>query len=357
MAMTRSDVSKDGVPTMSQKGHQEKRRHHQIPRFYLQRFSCPNTGRIWTYDKEAGKAWPRSVDDTGFERHLYSVTMDDGQRNTEIEDMIAKIEETAAPLLQEVISGKDLSGQSRYDFASFVAMMLVRTNAFRRLYAEIHGNMRMARDYGIASNDALFETTMQRFQADCGEVTDEQKQRLRAIMLDPSDYIIQVDREYTLLALGFHDALAPLISSMEWTVVEAPKKDRWFLTSDNPVTQWVPPQYCHPSRGTGGFRNKHVEVLFPLSPTLCWIGHWLQGTPRYMRHTTEWVKQTNRITADSAEKFLYSHVERAGILRLAKKYSEIQPKIQMFGAGPENKAEIRVVKSSVLRPGNTAEQS
>lgn len=332
----------------------KKQRHHQIPRCYLQRFACPATGRVWTYDKEAEKSWPRSIEDTGFERHLYSITMEDGKRNTEIEDMICRIEDVGAPLLQEVISGKHLLGQDRYDFASFVAMMLVRTNAFRRLYAEVHGHIRMARDYRVASEDSLFETTMQRFQADCGEIPENIKQKLRSIMLDPSDQIIQVDREYTLLALGFHDQLAPLLSSMEWTLVEAPKGDRWFITSDNPVVQWVPPQYCHPSRGTGGLRNKHVEVLFPLSPALCWIGHWLHGAPKCIQNTAEWVKQTNRMTADSAERFLYSHVERAGILRLAKKYGAIQPRVQMFGPGSENKAEIRVVKSPATKTDNKA---
>ena len=127
--------------------------------------------------------------------------MENGQYNTEIEDAISRIEGIGASLLQNVIDGEQLSGQKRYDFASFVAMMLVRTNAFRRLYAEIHGNMKMEKDYRIASNDSLFESAMERLQADCGKITDDQKKKLRATMLDPSDYIFQVDREYTLKAL------------------------------------------------------------------------------------------------------------------------------------------------------------
>lgn len=324
---------------------QTKKRHHQIPELYLKRFASPVTGQVWNYDKQAGKAWPCSVDDTACERHHYSITMENGQHNTEIEDAISRIEGIGAPLLQNVIDGEQLAGQKRYDFASFVAMMLVRTNAFRRLYAEIHGNMKMEKGYRIASNDSLFESTMERFQTDCGKITDDQKQKLRATMLDPSDYIFQVDREYTLKALGVHDQLAPLLSSMEWTIIEAPKGDWCFITSDNPVVHWVPPQYHHPFRGTDGLKNKRAELLFPLSPNLCWVGHWLKGVPNKLETTVEWVKQTNRITAGFAERFLYSQVESSRILRLAKKYVASQPMIQMGRPGPDRKAEIRVVRS------------
>jgi hypothetical protein len=270
--------------------------------------------------------------------------MEDGQRNTDIEDAISEIENIGAPLLQRVSAGEDMSAQERYDFASFVSIMFVRTNAFRRLYAELHGNMKMLKDFLVASDDSLFESQMKRFQADCGKISDEQKKGLRTTMLDPSDHTFLVNREYTLKALAYHDKLAPILSSMKWTIMDAPKGDWFFITSDNPVVQWVPPQYHHPFRGTGGFKNEHAEALFPLSPYQCWVGHWLKEAPIRLETTAEWVKQTNRITAGSSERFLYSHLENSGIVRLAKKYAVSQRMIQM-GGGPYRKAEIKVVRS------------
>ncbi len=296
---------------------QIKKRQHQVPRFVLERFASPLTGKVWNYDKQAGRAWPDSVEDTACERHLY----------------------------RQILSGEELSGQDWNNFASFVAIMYVRSNAFRRLYAEIHGNIKMMRDYLVASDDSLFESQMERFQADRGKISDDQKQELRSTMLDPSSYTFLVDREYTLKALGYHDQLAPLLSSLEWTIMVAPKGDWRFITSDNPVVQWVPPQHHHPFRGTSGFRNTHAEVIFPLSSDQCWVGHWLKGAPTRLETTAEWVKQTNRITVGSAERFLYSHIHGSGILRLAKKYAASQSMIQMGGPGPVKKAEIRVVRS------------
>lgn len=325
---------------------QVKRHHHQVSQFYLARFASPKTGQVWNYDKVASEAWPRSVEDTAVESHLYSFTMGDGQRNTELEDVIARTESRAAPLLQRVCGGEELSGSDREAFASFVALTFVRTNAFRRLYAELFGNIKMARDYIIASDDEIFETQMVRFQADCGPISEEQKRKLRADMLDPSQYTILVDREYTLRALKHHDQLAPLISSMKWTIMEAPEGDWRFIASDNPVVQWIPPEHRPPFGGRGGFRHQHTEVHFPLSPTLCWVGHWRQEMPWCCDTTTEWVKQTNRITAEAAERFLYSHVEREGLRKLAKKYVSSQLSIHM-GGGPasNNRAEIKVVRS------------
>lgn len=324
--------------------NQNKKRQHQVPEFYLARFVSPETGRIWNYDKQMGRVWPASVNDTACESHLYSITSEDGKHHTDIEDAIARIEETAAPLLGRVIGGAVLSGQERSDFASFLAIMLVRTNAFRRLFAELHGNVKMLKDYLVASDDSMFEEQMERFQADCGEITDEQKQKLRATMLDPSNYVFLVDREYTLRALEYHNNLAPLLASMEWTIMDAPRGDSRFITSDNPVVQWVPPQYRHPFRGAG-LKSKHVEVTFPLSPKVCWLGHWKKEEPKRIHADVEWVKQANRIRAASAERFLYSHVQSSGILRLAKKYADSQSVIQMDGPGPDQRAEIRVVRS------------
>ena len=130
---------------------QTKKRHHQIPECYLKRFADPVNAQIWNYDKQKGETWPASIDSTAVEKHLYSVTGEDGQHHTDIEDAISQIEGIGAPLLTRSIAGEALLGQERYNFASFVAIMFVRTNAFRRLYAELQGNMKMLRDYLTAS--------------------------------------------------------------------------------------------------------------------------------------------------------------------------------------------------------------
>ena len=120
---------------------------------------------------------------------------------------------------------------------------------------------------------------------------------------------------------------------MEWTIIEAPTGDWCFITSDNPVVHWVPPQISSSVQRHGRVEEEHAELLFPLSPNLCWVGHWLKGAPNKLETTVEGVKHRNRITAGFAERFLYSQVESSRILRLAKKHVASQPMIQMGRPG------------------------
>lgn len=321
---------------------QSNKSQHQVPRFYLEYFTSP-AGQVWNYDKQTGRAWSASAENTACENYLYSITADDGRRIHDIDDAITDIEDAAAPLFNPLVMGEELSDEQRYDVANFLALMCVRTNFFRRIFAEVHGNARMLRDYLIASDDEAFEAQMEGFQAARGKISDEQKQNLRARMLDPSESVLQVSHEYTLKALECHERLVPIFYSMKWSILSAPDRV-FFITCDNPLLQFVPPEYHHSFNGTGGFFNQHSEAIFTLSPTHCWVGHWCDNVPRYDEATVERVEFTNELVAGAAERFLYSHAESEPVLALAKLHADSQRTIRMGGPGPEKKAEIKVVR-------------
>lgn len=320
---------------------QSNKSQHQVPRFYLEKFASSN-GQVWNYEKQTGRVWSASAENTACENYLYSITADDGQRIHDIDDAITKIEDTAAPLFQPLVSGEQLSDSRRYDFANFLALMFVRTNFFRRIFAEVYANRRMLRDYLIALDDSVFESHMEGFQAARGEISDEEKQKLRTLMLDPSEHVLQVSQEFTLKALECHGQLVPLFYSMKWSILHAPK-EVFFVTSDNPLLQWVPPKHHHSLYGTGGFRNKYSEAILTLSPTHCLVGHWQEDVPKVCEASTDRVAFTNELIAASAEKCLYSNIHSESLLTLAKQHADSQRVIHM-GGGPEKKAEITVVR-------------
>lgn len=211
------------------------------------------------------------------------------------------------------------------------------------MFAELYANRRMLQDYLIASDDSAFESQMERFQAAKGEISDEEKQELRAIMLDPSDHVFQISQEYTLKALECHGKLVPLFYSMKWSILYPPK-EAFFVTSDNPLLQWVSPKHHHSLYGTGGFRNKYSEAILTLSPVHCLVGHWQENVPKVFEASNDRVEFTNELIAASAERFLYSHVQSESLLTLAKQHVDSQRIIHMCGPGPEKKAEIAVVR-------------
>lgn len=70
---------------------------HTIPRLRLQHFAGAE-GRVFTYDKIAGKVWATTPDETAVETHFYSAELKDGSIDTSIEAHLSQIESAAAPV-------------------------------------------------------------------------------------------------------------------------------------------------------------------------------------------------------------------------------------------------------------------
>jgi len=91
---------------------------------------------------EKGGVRGSTVVNTGYEKYLYSVKLEEsGERLDDLENMIATIEGKASPILEKLILGVNLTDQERAEFASFMAIMYVRTDSFRYLYAEMSMNI------------------------------------------------------------------------------------------------------------------------------------------------------------------------------------------------------------------------
>jgi hypothetical protein len=318
----------------------EPKRHHQISQFILRRFAAPpEFERIWTHDKDQGSARETAVDATAFETHLYSVVGEGGERNTEVEKAIGRIESDGAPAYEKLIAGVELTPQERMYLASLIAITYVRTNAFRRLYAESLGRGMQATQYIIASSDKMWEATMRNYERDRGPLAGGEKEMLREAMLDPSGFMLAISKEATLRAIAFHDKMTPIINAMRWTMMVAPP-GRQFIISDNPVAKETPKKYWHPIYGDGGLVHDKVEVTFPLTPELLLIAHWDENFSREYKATPEMVKALNRTRAFYAGRFLYGPSFDAGLVSLATKFKGSGLTANVSGAGPEKFADV-----------------
>jgi len=314
---------------------------HQMPRFYLERFAGREPeGQVWSYDMDTGKVWSATPENTAKETHLYSVTLEDGQRITDLEDFIAGVEGKAACVYDKLLAGEKIEGQERADLASFFAMTFVRTSAFRRIYAEIMVGFQVLKMYVTAEHEGAFRSAMEKYEADRGPLSDEERAALREGMLHPEKFKVSVNREWTLRALMTHDRVAPVLFGMHWSVT-APPEGRYFITSDNPFVRMVPDRYYRPMMGEG-FLNKHIEVSFPLSPKRCLLAHWRNDYPNLVTLPPEGVKLANRARAVYAERFLYGPRQDAGIAALARKYKETKPGMQLSGLGPEKYPPVKL---------------
>lgn len=338
-------MSTDNLPPRGPRSNRKAapKDHHHVSRFYLEGFAEPTGKRhVWTYDKQSGAVRHAIAKETGFEKHLYSVTADDGSRVTALEDWIAMVEHKAAPVLAKVLRGEQITDQERADFSSFLALMYVRTNAFRRLWAEMHGQMMQVRLYATAAHDEAWATMLRRYEAEHGERTPEMRERRRKAMLDPSAYALGFPRERTLGALMAHDTIVEDIFNMRWTFIQARAED-FFIASDAPLTRVIPPRYRNPMRG-GGFADPRIKVTCPLSSRMCWFGHWDRDVGPRINADTALVRHLNRVRAKYAERFLYAPCEDDGLKALAREFSDHREKMVFSGFGPLNPAEVKVTR-------------
>ena len=322
------------------------KRQHFIPILHLQHFvGTDPQGQVWTYDAETGVVRSAIPKETAVQSHFYSVEGEDGTMDTRVEDFLAKMESNAAPaydaLLRAEIPKKD--SQARADFATFLALMYVRTPAMRRMGAEMIGREMQIRCYAYGSNEKAFDALNRRAERDGMQpLNAEQKEKLRKTFLDPSSYIMEIAKERTLMVLKTADGLAPILFNMKWSIVEP--LHGFFITTDNPLVREVDPKTRHPIYGDHGFGNKTAEVIFPLSPQRLLLMSWEEGSRDIGAFERTHVDTVNRRLAGHSDRYLYSHIRHKRLKALAAEFKDSRPIMTTEGFGPKEFAKIAVAR-------------
>jgi hypothetical protein len=318
-----------------------KKLQHTTPALHL-RYFAGIKGQVWTIDKDGAPMRSAIPEETAKERHFYSVEREDGSFDTTIEDHLADVESKAAPVYAKLASGSipDYS-QERADFATFIALLYVRTPAMRRDAAEVIGRGIQIMNYAYGTHDGAFNTMVRNIEKKDGRAfSDEKKAKLREWLIDPTNYTLQIRKERTFIALKAADKLVPLLYEMTWTVVKP--RHGFFITSDNPVTREVDPKTVHPFYGDHGFKNKTAQVTFPLSPEALLLMTWKSDLPPSISVNRRTVEHANRTRVYFADRYLYAHIASSPIQKLATKYKGSRPKMITKGFGPAQFTETQV---------------
>jgi hypothetical protein len=315
--------------------------HHYSPVLHLRNF-VGNTpaGHVWTYDKQSGKSRSSIPEETGFETHFYSVEKADGMKDTTIEKFLADVESKAAPVYRGLLEGKLPKGQSKADFANFLAAMFARTPSLRRMFGEMQSRALQIHNYAYGRSDRAFESFVRRSGEGRPTLDENGLEKLRNALLDPSQFEIEVSRQSTLRCLGVMDRLTPLFFEMGWTL--AHPVHGYFITSDNALTRAVDPKSVSPFYGDGGFVNKTVEVTFPLSPKVMLLMTWAEKPRPQLEAPREATDGWNRARASQAERFLYGHIDDKRIAQLAAEQAHSRPGMTTQGFGPKKFAKTTI---------------
>ena len=101
--------------------------------------------------------------------------------------------------------------------------------------------------------------------------------------------------------------ILPILCQMEWAFFVASEACS-FLTCDTPLS-WVDPTLPPGPYGSGGLAMRSVEVTFPLSPRLCFVGTWREGNSGWAPAPDSTVHELNRRRVSFAHQSVYAHTE------------------------------------------------
>ncbi|RWD68986.1 MULTISPECIES: DUF4238 domain-containing protein [unclassified Mesorhizobium] len=322
---------------------------HFIPRLHLQHFAgVQPKGHVWTYTKADGKKFSRMPEETAKQTHFYSVEAPDGSYDLRIEEMLARIESTAAPIYMRLINGKIPEHQDKMDMAQFLAVMVVRTPGSRKDAAEMVGRMIQIRNYATGVHDRAFNSLVHRIEQGEGrQLTEESRTSLRRSLIDPSGYRLELGKEWALQHLTAADKLTPVLFQMRWRTIGAAQG--FFITSDDPVVRWVEPKTWHPIYGDHGYLNKTAVVTFPLTPKVMLAMSWEdEGANAFAGR--QGVDRLNRLRALQADEYLYAHLDHEVIRRMAVATKGSRPRMTTEGFGPKKFAATTLRRGRANRP-------
>jgi len=205
--------------------------HHYVPRAVLRRFSTD--GRIHVYDKQTGNSWSNSIDNTGAEKHFYTVQMGGVKKN--FENAFGDIDSTYASVINRLLTLtniKELTVEQHASLCDVLAVQFLRTNTARlTLKTQTEQIKKAAESFGFE-----IDPENKDFQ-----LTEEEIKLATIDLISKRDGVRQ----------HFLNRIPVLVSGQN------------FLISDNPITVYNLNEFGSPSIAERG-----SVINFPISSTV-----------------------------------------------------------------------------------------
>lgn len=305
----------------------KKRRHHYIPRFYLEGFIDPvNEPYIWIYEKGNPTVRRATIDDIAVQKDYYSFIDIHGKKDTETyEDALAEVESKLAPAIKKIKDHENLTNEDKGAFAVFLGLTLTRVPNFRENIQKTTGELLKAISMILALNSNNFKSYVEKVENDTGEKIGMPLDDLRKFILE-GKYNVHVDPQHSLPLLILAGNLAPIFCDMKWAFFKATDNDK-FVTSDNPLFR-VDPTYQEGLLSGMGLLNKNIEVTLPISKDLTFLGTWGKSEG-YYQADNDFIKEVNRRTIISALRFVFASQNSNELNKLVQKYKNNAPKMKV----------------------------
>jgi hypothetical protein len=236
------------------------KRHHFVPRFYLERFAA--AGALYVRRRD-GHTFTTGAENIAVRTGFYDVTLPNGGISKDIEDWLSGLEGQAATAMRnidETLAAPGLDNPDRATLSLYLAIQLARTPEQRErvLFPERVSAFLDGRELTKDLIAEFLRDTHLGFEPKAGEIQGA---------FDFASYVLSqhtpVTAEMSMqIALSTSKETAPALATMHWSV-EHDRKAR-LITSDGPLVLWRAPTQRDAYEGLG--ISGAEEIRFPLDP-------------------------------------------------------------------------------------------
>lgn len=273
------------------------KRHHFLPEFYLRKFS--RDGFLWVYDRKEDTYRRQQPKNTAVIGHYYATTGESGERDYEVEKMLADFEGRAQPVIQTLESGQAITPEQRVDLAYYLAFQHTRTPRFEREIDEMADALHKIVIKEMVPTVEAAETVF-----DCKERSDGIAAESMFKFIHEEQFTVQGCRNNTIsLMLDQASRGSKDIALMDWVIVHAAKGCS-FITTDSPIGYIVPEEFIQSGEPVIGLGSDKITKLFPLGQKVALlIGKYGAGFGHFSFNRSQ-VREFNIAVAQEAERFL-----------------------------------------------------
>src|SRR5574337_673664 len=305
------------------------RRHHYVPRFYLENFARSKKGgepSFWVYDRAGKEPREQTPVNTAVKRDFYAFVGPSGTRDAPLESQLFPgFEGWAKPVFEKWIRCPQ-RGFSRSELEMailYISLQHLRVPRMIKVLQEFQEKFALEWWKWLGRQpeevDHIWTTMVEPLEDKLWKDKDELREQMQNF---DKYFTLEGNPKYALAtSLTLFEAISKELLKLVPKLLLAPGTGAQFITSDSPVNVYVPSESNTALFGVG-FGLEEVQVVFPISPLVA-LHLSRQGEPGVFKADGKTVLEFNRRCVMAADRFIISSFQSQRIARHIREFSEM----------------------------------
>jgi hypothetical protein len=280
------------------------KRHHYLPKFYLEGFCRDNV--LWVYDRDTKEFRKQTPLNTAVQRYYYSFEKDDGEKTADIEDFLALVETHAKPVLDKIHTRETINDNEKVTLSLIIGFLYSRVPSFGKSVNDITVRIVEHLSKVIFADEKITESAFNQYEQDTGrKINITPKELSEFARSDGNDREVHQNESLTMM-LELSTKLPVYFLQMNWLFLFAPG-NLSFVTTDKPFVL-IPPRELA-DNVPYGLATKRTQKFIPLTQQVCFVLLDHGENIKIREATREEVREINRRITSRCDRFVIARDE------------------------------------------------